>query len=547
MSAAWLVAFLLQATAAAAPQGGSISGRVTDNASGQPLPRMVVTLFDKDHSAIAESVTNDEGRFLFEKVPAGKYAVLAAHDEHRSTYLRQWFGESEPAERFGGPSTLPIVVAEGESRTGIDLALIRALAIEGQVLDPFDQPMDAVNVDATVLSADGDRSVTGGASTDDRGRYRIYGLRPGRYRVCAMPHSSVLGRASVRGPEGASLARTCYPSGAGSDLVISTADVSAIDIRVQRAGSRSITGMVTDSRGVAADGATVEAFPDDLFLLPGSATTSNGAFTMTGLLPGRYTLRAAPGDARPGARDPRRPAPESGFATVDVRDVDAGGISIAMTKTTSVRGRVVFEGTPPRTLESRIVIVAAPFERRAHIFDPPSTGPVGEDRAFELTDVSSLPVVIRAEWVPNGWVLKAVHYAGSDVTYTPVDFTRRAAAENLEVVMTNRVARPSVRVIDEKGAPLTEYHVVTLPADPARWVFGPSLTAGKPDADGARPIDPLLPGDYLIAALSLTDWAAVSRGTLSPESLASVATRVTLAAGDTRVLELKIVKVPQTP
>jgi Carboxypeptidase regulatory-like domain len=547
-AAGLLIALILQAAAGAAPQGASISGKLTDKASGQPLPRMVVTLFDKDHSAIAESVTSDEGRFLFDGVPAGKYAVLAAHDEHRSTYLRQWFGDSEPAERFGGPASLPIVVAPGESRADVDLALMRALAIEGQVLDPFDQPMDTVNVDATILSAAGDRSVPAGAFTDDRGRYRIFGLRPGRYRVCALPESSISSRASARGPGGASLARTCYPSGAGTDVVASTSDVSGIDIHVQRVGSRSVAGMVTDSRGAAADGAAVTAFPDDPFLMSASATTSNGAFTLTGLLPGRYTLRAAAGERRPGERDPRVPAPESGFASVDVRDVDAGGVAIAMTKTTSVRGRITFEGSAvPRSGQSRIVVVAAPFNRRAQIFDRPSTAPVGDDRTFELTDISPLPVVIRAEWVPDGWVLKAVRYGGSDITYTPVDFTRRAATENLDVVLTNRVARPSVRVIDEKGAPLAEYHVVTLPADPARWVFGPSLTAGKPDADGARPLDPLLPGDYLIAALSLTDWVAVSRGTASPESLASVATRVTFAAGETRVVELKIVKVPETP
>src|ERR1043166_1664829 len=110
-AAALLVVLLLQARDAPAPAGATLSGRVTDEATRRPLPRIVVTLFDKDHSPIAETVTNDEGRFRFRGVAAGKYALLAAQDEHRSTYLRQWFGENEPAERFGAPPRLPIAIA----------------------------------------------------------------------------------------------------------------------------------------------------------------------------------------------------------------------------------------------------------------------------------------------------------------------------------------------------------------------------------------------------------------------------------------------------
>ncbi|HEX6464103.1 MAG TPA: carboxypeptidase-like regulatory domain-containing protein [Vicinamibacterales bacterium] len=58
-----LVALLLQAAGGATSQAGSISGRVTDHASGQALPRMVVTLYARDTTESVETITDADGRY----------------------------------------------------------------------------------------------------------------------------------------------------------------------------------------------------------------------------------------------------------------------------------------------------------------------------------------------------------------------------------------------------------------------------------------------------------------------------------------------------
>jgi hypothetical protein len=59
---------------------------------------------------------------------------------------------------------------------------------------------------------------------------------------------------------------------------------------------------------------------------------------------------------------------------------------------------------------------------------------------------------------------------------------------------------------------------------------------------GAAPA--LLPGDYLVAALSMDDYVAVIRDPSRFEAVARIATKITLEKGDTRALALRLVALP---
>src|SRR5262245_31408281 len=128
-----LAVLVVLAAAGAQAPGGAIAGRVTDRATGEPVPRMIVTAVgDGERRTLVEALTDADGRYEMAGLAAGAYAVVVAHDEHRSTYLAQAFGEREPTPMAGYPQRFPLRLKDGERRTGVDVALIRALAIEGR-------------------------------------------------------------------------------------------------------------------------------------------------------------------------------------------------------------------------------------------------------------------------------------------------------------------------------------------------------------------------------------------------------------------------------
>jgi Carboxypeptidase regulatory-like domain len=161
---------------------GAISGRITDKESGRPLPRALVTL-SLPSTAAREVLADAEGRYEFTGLPPGQYGVSAGPGDLRMTHLHQAFGQVTPTQQRWNRPPKGVELNAGELRSGVDLALPRTLAIEGRVIDPWEEPMAEVQVIA--IDADGRPSLSPPAPSDDRGNYRLFGLPPGRYRVCA--------------------------------------------------------------------------------------------------------------------------------------------------------------------------------------------------------------------------------------------------------------------------------------------------------------------------------------------------------------------------
>src|SRR5687768_4692247 len=126
----------------------AISGRITDRTSGQPIARAVVTAapvpFGGDRRWVA-ATADANGRYEIAPLDPGQYIVTAGPPEWRASHLRQAFGDDSPVE---GPDEVSthLELKAGEVRTGLDVALARALAIEGRVLDVNDEPMAEVEV-----------------------------------------------------------------------------------------------------------------------------------------------------------------------------------------------------------------------------------------------------------------------------------------------------------------------------------------------------------------------------------------------------------------
>jgi hypothetical protein len=533
-----VAAMLLHVFAASA--ASTISGRVTEAGSGRPLPLILVTLVGTDGNAVAETLTDGDGQYRFAAVAAGRYAVSAAPGEHRSDRLRQWFGEKGPAPRWGRPPRYPLEIADGRDAAGVDIAMLPALAIEGRIISPWEEGM--ANVPVVAMRPDGTRVTDNPVFSDDLGNFRLYGLAPGRYRVCANP--------TQRGQdeEGTVLpfVQTCHPSaiseGTAADVTLTSSDVAGIDVRVQRTGGRTVTGTLVDAAGMPANGASVSAVSVEEFNRSGSATIRNGAFSIAGLLPGVYVLQATVGGQPRGDPNPARREREMGFLEVDLAAVDATGVSLAMSKAVTVRGRLLFEGAAPSAAQvSRLVVRATPLV--SLFFDHPSA-PVRDDATFELSDIFPVPLALLVQGLPSGWAVKGVRFDGRDITYTPANVA--AGRGPIEVTITNRLARPVVRVTDAEGRTVPDARVLAVPAATAKTRharFG--SIDGRPDAEGAVKLGPLPAGDYLLVALTLDDLNLVFFDRSRFASLAGIGTMVTLKEDDSPRIDLPLARLPE--
>ena len=152
---------------------------VTDDAQSRPLRRARVTLNGSPLQIGRTAITADDGTFMFDRLPAGRYTLGATKDG----YIAMSYG----ARRPGRPGT-GLEVKNGEART-ITIPIPRGGVITGTVTNADGQPAAGVPVNALTfryVAATGERRLlpAGLATgpTDDRGVYRIFGLPAGNTR-----------------------------------------------------------------------------------------------------------------------------------------------------------------------------------------------------------------------------------------------------------------------------------------------------------------------------------------------------------------------------
>src|SRR5215475_11947498 len=210
-----------------------VSGLVT--LKGEPARDVTVLLREPGlGSSNSHRVTTDEnGRFRFSGVIAGKYSISALAPGHISP------GADDIYMAGRG---LTLNVAEGEKNENINLEIKQGAVIAGRVTDSQGRPVIEETVNLSKLDKNGKPQMYQVNSpynemyrTDDRGDYRIFGLPEGRYLVSV--GSEQKHRSISRGSSGVFYPRAYYPSAqseAEAKVVEATegSEVSDIDITV---------------------------------------------------------------------------------------------------------------------------------------------------------------------------------------------------------------------------------------------------------------------------------------------------------------------------
>jgi len=237
---------------------GSITGSV--KREGKPAPGVTVIAtpsFSDPTKAVEQmlspnastkATTDSDGVYKLEGLAPGKYTVSPS---------------ASPLISANGNSSTEVTVGEGATSDGIDFALALGGVITGKITDSEGRPViaervslkpldkkEAASISESIAGMFGERMY----STDDRGIYRIYGLRPGRYIVSTGKDSDPMSAFIFQGPK---RVQTFYPSvtdeaKATPVQVTSGAEAAGIDIQF----SNTDKGFVVSGRVVDSDKGT---------------------------------------------------------------------------------------------------------------------------------------------------------------------------------------------------------------------------------------------------------------------------------------------------
>ena len=322
----------------------SISGRVTIDGKGIAGITVVAMTSSSplDNRTVARTTTDDDGKYQLTGLAAGQFTIMPL--------AKAFVVGTSGAYKQPGQS---ITVAEGETITKIDFALVRGGVITGRITDTDGRPVigERVNVVAEdtpdtgrpVTIFDGPRN-----RTDDRGIYRVYGLGPGNYRV-SIGQVAAAGNVAIMGMSGSQYTKTFYPGvteeAKAKILEIGEGtEVTNIDIVALKSGRGfSVSGRVVDADSgqpvpnVFVAHASLNEGTQQLggINFNGGQTDANGKFRLDNVQPGHYAAyMLATGEGTSSYSD------QTPF---DVSDGDVSGVEIKVHRGATISGVAVVE------------------------------------------------------------------------------------------------------------------------------------------------------------------------------------------------------------
>ena len=379
------------ASKAAGKAGGVIAGTITVHGKG--LPGVTVTLRSAAFGGqgqgqdLPQAKTDAEGKYRIGDVPLGSYFVTPV----APVYIVPGAGRLA----FAGD---PVVITGGETIDGIDFSLVRGGVVTGKVVDAEGRPV----IEQTVSLQSADQAAGpggfpapggGGARTDDRGIYRIYGVAAGRYFVSVGAQQRLSAYPAIMGQQ--AYKQTFYPDATDNSqaTVVAVAEgeeVGHVDITVgSTVEEYSVTGQVIDK----SSNAPVPNVGFTLSVLAGGGNRQRALGLLT--LPvfsdgaGQFRVDNVPAGRYMVSLSPQTSNGMSGqSAPFDVINQDVTGVVVQAVSGASLSGSVALEGTQDPTILSELL------QFQVQVFVQGSAGvanaasvqavPLGADGSFQL-------------------------------------------------------------------------------------------------------------------------------------------------------------------
>lgn len=550
-----LVAAIVSTTAQVpAPSGAAnrvgtaaLAGRVTNN--GQPVARVLIAITPSDHSTEFQAVTDQDGRFAFARIPAGRYLVTAS----QMGLVTAFYGSPRP----GYPPGTRVVIEEA-GRAEIEIPMIRASAIAGRIVTEDGRPMPQQFPWLLEERMVGHRRMLARArmpydignferSSNDLGEFRLFGLPPGTYYLFVNPSitsgaritTSDEVRWAVQPPSSGQPAATAPPQGPivgyapiyfpgttspgeAQPIVVGPGEVrEGLTFRVGFVHVARVAGNAQRPDGSPAVNASITMRHRELKAsLEGSGrlarTDASGRFIFQNVPPGDYrlTLRAS-------STTPPKELDLWAQADVGVSGSNIEDVTLALAPASTISGRVSFSGAtqPPADLATiRLHFTATEAMALAMSgggsgSQPPTTS-VRADGTFRIEGLPPDRYLIGASWPgmrsgdgTSGWWITSVRLAERELGDEPIGVDPHANVGGVAITFSDRIGSIEGTLTDSAGRPAPEYFVLAFPVDRASWttVSRRIVPPARPATDGRYRLTGLLAGDYYLAVVTTMD------------------------------------------
>src|SRR5262245_4511067 len=525
------------------PHTASIGGRVTIGGKAAANAKIAVTEV-KDNTVRGNqdvpdapggsgagedyvALTDADGRYRVTGLPEGKYKVEALLE----SCVREQPSANESL-------TESVSLDEGESRENIDFSLVRGGVITGRVTGADGRPLIAKTVKLQIVDEQGRKKEAGDImfemfQTDDRGIYRIYALRPGRYLVSAGGDGDSGFLGLLTGDSG-NYPRAWYPDATNENQakvieVAAGGEITDIDIKLGAAKKtyEAVGRVIDDETGnpIAAAGVVCVKGSDDggafnsIFGMFGGVakTDGQGIFHLNGLAPGQYQLSLTDYESF-------LTGGGSGYYSngtrFEIQSSDVAGVEIRAKRGATISGVAVIEDADPSaksSLSQTMIMahsspVSTPSSLNEIVVDASALGigntpvgsRIGSDGSFSLKGLRPGKVMIQVFSITGGGLqVMRIEHGGVDVSEGIVVGAGRDEINGVRIVIGKGagVIRGQVQVA---GGALPEGWGMRVSArnEKKAGITGDYSGSAVVDGKGRFVIEGLFPGEYQLTLMA---------------------------------------------
>lgn len=417
----------------------TISGKVTFKGKGLPGISVGARSTQSGRSRNTLIVTTDQlGNYRIPNVAPGEYEVMPA----------------APQYLVGGLAPIKsLIVGEGENLENVDFVLVRGGVITGKVVDADGRPMIEEPVEIFPMGGTDEKPLVlmnvFSDPTDDRGVYRIWGLRPGKYRVAAGLSQE---RMYARGTRSVFL-QTYHPSttvASEATIIVVTegSETTNVDITLRR----TVNVFTVYARVVDSDG---KPLPNAIYALQkfeqnssmstsGFNSDSRGEIKIDNVTPGKYALYLEPSKTVDVYTEPVR---------FEVVDQDVKDLVIKASSGGSVSGAVVLDGVDEKLAvkPNELTILARIENKDPYNHVPTPSAVINPDGSFKVGGLRPGVVQLAVWGQRQGVAYEVTQIARDGVVQTGVEIKPGEHITGLRLIVKARTGRVRGQVKLENG------------------------------------------------------------------------------------------------